>query len=100
MEGQQFSYLDHLLCLLFWQFLSSPVNAAHRPEHHLFAAGTVAKMNSAFTNLSSFQKFIRFSESSEVLSLMILSSMEKRKLRFQKINSQEYMNSSKSQWPD
>lgn len=100
MEGQQFSHLDHQLCLLYWQFTSSPVRAAHRPEHHLFASSTVAKMNSAFTNLSSFQKSVRFSESSEVLSLMILSAMEKQKLMFQKINSQEYMNSSRSQWPD
>lgn len=86
--------------LLFWQFPSSPVKAARRPEHHLFTSGTVAKINSAFTNLSSFQEFVRFSGSSKVLSLMILSAMEKQKLRFQKINSQEYMNSSRSQWPN
>lgn len=100
MEGQQFSHLDHQLCLLFWQFSSSPVYAAHRPEHHLFASGAVAKMNSDFTNPFSFQKFVRFSESSKVLSLMTLSAMEKQKLSFQKINSQEYMNSSRSQWPN
>lgn len=100
MEGQQFSDLDHQLCLVLCQFTSSPVKAAQRPEHHLFASGTVAKMNSAFTNLSSFQKYVRFFESSEVPSLMILSAMEKQKRRFQKINSQEYMNSSGSQWPN
>lgn len=100
MEGQQFSHLDHQLRLLLRQFTSSPLKAAHRPEHHLFASGTVAKMNSAFTNLFSFQKFVRFSESSEANFLIILSAMEKQKLSFQKINNQEYRNSSRSQWPN
>lgn len=92
MEGQRFSHLNHQ----FWWLFGSPLPPQVTLLRDLSVSGTAAKMNSAsqtslaFRNLSGSLR--------EVLSLMILSAKENQKLRFQKINSQEYMNSSRSQW--